>query len=189
MMRWAGRAGRAGRAGWVVLILLAFPALLVQLRAQTRPPAKPLPQGSYAQNVEYVGFTNLNGHLPFKIDIQQVNGRWYMYAGAQTDRGWSILDVTDPANPKVLNWIPGPKNTRSGELDIADGKLITAAERSQMGGDTDPNAPWDDGIVIWSLKDPVHPMRLGQWKTGGLGTHRNAYFGGRYVHTAAAVRG
>jgi len=58
-----------------------------------------------------------------------------------------------------------------------------------MGGDTDPNAPWDDGIVIWSLKDPVHPMRLGQWKTGGLGTHRNGYFGGRYVHTAAAVRG
>jgi len=173
----------------VSLCLCGLTVAAIAIQAQTRPPAKPLPQGSYAQNFEYVGFTNLNGHLPFKIDIQQVNGRWYMYAGAQTDRGWSILDVTDPANPKILNWIPGPKNTRSGELDIADGKLITAAERSQMGGDTDPNAPWDDGIVIWSLKDPVHPMRLGQWKTGGLGTHRNAYFGGRYVHTAAAVRG
>jgi hypothetical protein len=114
------------------------------LNAQTRP----LPRGAFAQNVEYVGFTNLNGHLPFKIDIQQVNGRWYMYAGAQTDRGWSILDVTDPANPKVLNWIPGPANTRTGELDIADGKLITPLERSQMGGDTDPKAPWDEGVVI-----------------------------------------
>jgi len=96
--------------------------------AQTRPQPKPIPKGAYAHNFEYVGFTDLNGHLPFKIDIQQINGRWYMYAGAQTDRGWSIIDVTDPATPKVLNWIPGPKNTRSGELDIADGKLITAAE-------------------------------------------------------------
>src|SRR4030095_7704786 len=128
---------------YALCIGVAIATMAVQ--AQTRPPAKPL-QGSYAQNVEYIGFTNLNGHLPFKIDIQQINGRWYMYAGAQTDRGWSILDGTDPATPKVLHWIPGPKNTRSGELDIADGKLITAAERSQMGGDTDPNAPWDDGI-------------------------------------------
>ena len=80
-----------------------------------------------------------------------------MYAGAQTDRGWSVLDVTDPGNPKVLNWIPGPANTRTGELDIADGKLITPLERSQMGGDTDPKKPWDEGAVIWSLADPVHP--------------------------------
>ena len=42
-----------------------------------------------------------------------------MYAGAQTDRGWSVLDVTDPANPKILNWIPGPANTRTGELDFS----------------------------------------------------------------------
>ncbi len=169
-------------AGCGLCLCIAAAALL---NAQTRP----LPRGAFAQNVDYVGFTNLNGHLPFKIDIQQINGRWYMYAGAQTDRGWSILDVTDPANPKVLNWIPGPANTRTGELDIADGKLITPLERSQMGGDTDPKAPWDEGAVIWSLKDPVHPARLGQYKTGDLGTHRDGYYGGRYLHTAAAVKG
>src|SRR4026209_196430 len=134
-------------------IFIALAVAAIAIHAQTRQQPRPLPQGSYAQNVEYVGFTNLNGHLPFKIDIQQVNGRWYMYAGAQTDRGWSILEVTDPANPKVLNWLPGPKNTRSGELDIADGKLITAAERSQMGGDTDEKAPRDDGNGIWSLAE------------------------------------
>ena len=87
----------------VSLSLCGLTVAAIAIQGQTRPPAKPLPQGSYAQNVEYVGFTNLNGHLPFKIDIQQVNDRWYMYAGAQTDRGWSILDVTDPATPKVLN--------------------------------------------------------------------------------------
>ena len=137
-------------------LYLSFLLAAVALHAQTRPQPKPIPKGAYAQNVEYIGFTDLNGHLPFKIDIQQVNGRWYMYVGSQNDRGWTILDVTDPAAPKILNWIPGPKNTRTGELDIADGKLITAFERSQMGGDTDPKAPWDDGIVIWSLKETAH---------------------------------
>src|SRR5438067_3929740 len=78
-------------------ILLAAVVGFGQARAQP----KPLPKGSFAQNFEYVGFTDLSGHLPFKIDIQQVNGRWYMYAGSQNDRGWSVLDVTDPASPKV----------------------------------------------------------------------------------------
>src|SRR5262245_52524627 len=135
---------RRARIGTSLVLALAATAAVI-IHGQTRPPAKPLPRGAFAQNVEYIGFTDLNKHLPFKIDIQQIGGRWYMYAGAQNDRGWSILDVTDPARPSVLNWIPGPSNTRTGELDIADGKLITPLERSQSGGDTDPKKPWDEG--------------------------------------------
>jgi hypothetical protein len=178
------------RANFRVPIALALAAgMAAAIYGQTRPQSKPIPKGAFAHNVDYIGFTDVNGHFPFKIDIQQVNGRWYMYGGAQTDRGWSVLDVTDPAKPSVLNWIPGPPNTRTGELDLADGKLITPLERSQMGGDTDPKKPWDEGVVIWSLADPVHPARVGQYKTGGLGTHRDGYFGGRYMHLAAAMNG
>src|SRR5262249_25038916 len=60
---------------------------------------------------------------------------------------------------------------------------------SQRAGDTDPTKPWDEGVRIWGLDDPVHPKLLGQYKTGGLGTHRNGYFGGHYMHLAAAPRG
>jgi hypothetical protein len=35
----------------------------------------------------------------------------------------------------------------------------------------------------------VSPRKLGQFKTGGGGTHRNFYAGGRYVHAAAAMPG
>jgi hypothetical protein len=166
-------------------LMFSLPALAQQ------PRAKSLPKGAYAENVEFVGFTNVDGHFPFKISIQEASdGHWYLYAGAQDDRGWSVLDVTKPADPTVVNWIPGPKNTRTGQVDIADGIMITGLERSQFGGDTDPNAPWDDGVLIWSLADPVHPKLLGQWKTwGGLGTHRDGYYGGRYVHLAAGMRG
>ena len=169
---------------------LAFTLAISPPASAQQPGARPLPTGAFAQNVEFVSFTDVNGRVPFKISLQQANGRWYMYAGAQNQRGWSILDVTDPANPTVVNWIPGPKNTRTVQVDIADGIMITGLERSQAGGDTDPNAPWDDGVLIWSLADPVHPELLGQYKTGGgLGTHRNGYFGGRYMHLAAAMKG
>ena len=170
---------------WVVvaLTLAIFPP------ASAYPQAKPLPPGAYAKNVEFISFTDLNGRIPFKMSIHQANGRWYMYAGAEYDRGWTILDITNPAEPSVLNWIPGPKNTRTAQLDIADGKMITALARSRSGGDTDLNAPWEEGVLIWSLADPVHPKLLGQYKTGGLGTHRNSYYGGRYMYLAASARG
>ena len=45
--------------------------------------SRPLPSGAFASHVEFVSFTNLNGHIPFKMSIHQANGRWYMYAGAQ----------------------------------------------------------------------------------------------------------
>ena len=159
------------------------------LPASVYPQARPLPNGAYARNVEFISFTDLDGHIPFKISVWQVNGRWYMYAGAQNDRGWTVLDITNPAEPSVLNWIPGPANTRTVQVDIAEGKMITGLERSQRGGDTDPAKPWEEGVLIWSLADPVHPKLLGQYKTGGLGTHRNLYPGGRYMYLAAGAKG
>ena len=176
---------RVGKLGfWAIILLLSLLAAQSALAQST-----PLPRGSYAENVEFVAFTDVGGHIPFKMDIQQANGHWYLYTGAQFDRGWAVLDITDPAKPSMVNWIPGPKNTRTVQLDIADGKMITGLEKSQGGGDTDFNAPFDEGVLIWSLADPVHPKLLGQYKTGGLGTHRDGYYGGRYMHLASGARG
>lgn len=171
-------------------VLWASLALLVAALPILAQHAPPLPPGAYAKNVEVVGFTRENGHVPFKLSLQQANGHWYLYTASIYDRGWSILDVTHPSDPTVVNWIPGPPNTFTVQVDIADGKMITALERSQFGGDTDHSKPWDDGVLIWSLADPVHPKLLGQWRTGGgLGTHRDGYYGGRYIHLAAGMRG
>ena len=166
-------------------IALVF-AILAGASAQQ---SKPLPKGAYAKNVEFVSFTDVNGHIPFKLSIQEVNGRWFLYSASLYDRGWSVLDVTNPANPTVLNWIPGPPNTFTIQVDIAEGKMITALERSQFGGDTDPAKPWDEGVLIWSLGDPVHPEMLGHYRTGGLGTHRDGYYGGRYMYLSAGASG
>src|ERR1700674_5539038 len=115
MMR---RGVEIGDWGAVALVFAVFGTAAVHAQS------KPLPKGAFAKNVEFISFTDVNGHIPFKMSVQAVNGRWYMYAAAQNDRGWSILDITNPADPSVVNWIPGPKNTRTVQVDIADGKMI-----------------------------------------------------------------
>src|SRR4030067_439182 len=52
-----------------------------------------------------------------------------------------------------------------------------------------PDFPYEEGIYIWDVKDPVNPKRLGHFKAGSTGTHRNYWGGGRYVHLAARIRG
>ena len=184
---WPMRYLKLGAATAAVLLLAALVRMWMPTPARTQ--SNELPTGAFAENVEFVGFTTLNNHISFKMALHEANGRWYMYAGAQDDRGWSVLDITNPADTRVLNWIPGPKNTRTVQVDIADGTMITALEKSQRGGDTDPSAPFEDGVLIWTLEDPVHPKVIGHYRTGGLGTHRNLYPGGRYMHLAAGMRG
>ena len=147
--------------------------------------ADPIPEGYRAENVEVVGYVDAAGSSPFKMSLLQDGDTWYMYASNLFHRGWSILDVTDPADPKVLKFIEGPENTGTWQVDIADGLMITALDAlsANWGGDPDaPHAP--EAVLILSLEDPLNPKQIGSFTTGG-GTHRNGYFGGRYMHLAA----
>src|SRR2546426_2364914 len=148
-----------------------------------------IPPGSIASNVRVVGYSDVDGRPPFKLSIRQANGRWYLYAGHLWHRGWTVLDVTDPAKPSVANFIPGPENTWTIQMEIGGDKMITALEKIGQGWGGDDARPNDEGVLLWSLADPVRPKRLGQYKTGGTGTHRNFYSGGRYMHLAAGMPG
>jgi hypothetical protein len=52
-----------------------------------------------------------------------------------------------------------------------------------------PGHPFEEGVVIWSLAEATRPEPLETFRTGGTGTHRNGYPGGRYVHLAANMAG
>src|SRR5260370_2336138 len=109
--------------------------------------------------------------------------------GQLWERGWTIMDVTAPSRPRVLNFIPGQANTCTCQMDVEEDKMITGLERIAPGWGGDPEQPNDEGVLIWSLEDPVHPQLLGQFRTEGTGTHRDGYYGGRYVHLAAGMPG
>jgi hypothetical protein len=48
-----------------------------------------------------------------------------------------------------------------------------------------PWRPAPAGLLLWDVRDPARPRRLAAWDSGGTGTHRNFYAGGRYAHLAA----
>src|SRR5262245_41761356 len=74
--------------------------------------ADPIPPGWEASHMEPVGYTDLGGRKGgFKMALKKANGRWYMYLGHLWHYGWSIVDVTDPRDPKYVKFVPGPENT------------------------------------------------------------------------------
>lgn len=168
---------------------LAF-ALLSPLAAH----ADPIPQGWTAENMEVVGYTIMNDHPAFKITMTRSGDRWYLIGAHYNVPGWSVIDVTDPRNPTVAKFIPGPANTNTVQVDLADNIMVAALGRpeNRAGTDMDPKAGYEAGVMLIDVKDPLNPKELGRWHTDkpeGRGTHRNMYQGGRYVHLAADMKG
>lgn len=136
-----------------------------------------------------VGYSDLDHRPGFKMSIKQADGRWYLYLAHFWDSGLTILDVTDPSDSAVLAFIPGPENTQTLQVDLHGSLMVTSEEEYLpiFGGDA--SRPHGEGAVFWSLEDPALPRVVGRFDTGGRGTHRNAYAGGRYAHLAANMAG
>lgn len=136
--------------------------------------------------IELVGYHDLSGRPGFKMGIQQVSEKWYLYLGHLWHRGWSVLDVTDPADPVLLEYIQGPENTWTIQVQVADGLMVTALEKPTEGWGIPTDLPFDEGALVWDVaSDPAHPQLIGKYSTRGTGTHRNYYSGGRYAYMAA----
>ncbi len=152
--------------------------------------ADPIPQGWEASNMEPVGYSAMENRLgAFKMAIKKVNGRWYLYTSHLWHYGWSIVDVTDPRDPKYVKFIQGADNTWNIQVTLHDNIMVTALQKSSPAWGADPNKPNDEGILIWDISDPVNPKKLSQWKTGATGTHRNSYPGGKYAYLSAGMPG
>lgn len=138
--------------------------------------------GAYCKNVEVVGYCDMQGRPAFKMCVREAGGRWYLYTGHFWHHGWSIVDVSDPANPYVERFIEGPRNTSTLQVTLFGDTMITALEKILPGFGGDADASFEEGVLIWDISDPSDPRRLSRWKTGGTGTHRNLYASGPYAH-------
>jgi hypothetical protein len=151
--------------------------------------ADPIPAGARSHNMEAIGYIEAPNASPFKMSLHEADGKTYMYTSNFFHRGWSIIDVTDPAKATMVKFIDGPANTSTWQLDIADGIMITSLDALSTGWGGDPDqAHAPEAVLLWSLDDPLNPKQIGSFTTGG-GTHRNAYFGGDYMHLAANLPG
>ena len=137
------------------------------------------------------GLTVLSQHdLGGRPDgMQVVREGDFLYVGhtGTTGAGTSILDVSDPAEPKLAEQWPAPPNSHTHKVQVADGLLLVNHEKFPYR--KPPAGPVSAGLAIYRLTDPAHPEQVGFWPSGGSGVHRVVWTGGRYVHLSATPDG
>jgi hypothetical protein len=84
------------------MLAVAVSILVVVWIAATRYERAGPSRRAFAHHFELIGQHGLAGRPAFKLALQVVEGRWFLYAAHVWDRGWSILDVTDPRAPQLL---------------------------------------------------------------------------------------
>src|SRR5918911_4492609 len=114
--------------------------------------------GTEVRNVELIGYSDLDGRPGFKLALQTLGERWYLYVGHLWHRGWSVLDVTNPAHPRVERFWPGPDNTWTIQMQAAEGRLLTALERMPPTWGGDASRPHAETAILWDASNPVAPV-------------------------------
>jgi hypothetical protein len=145
--------------------------------------------GRRAHGLDLVSYTEVAGSPVFKLAMQVVEERWYLYATHFWEPRLSVIDVTDPTAPQLVAAIEGPERTATWQVQVADGILVQGLEHIPVPWGGDPAAPGDEGVRLYDVSDPRNPVLLSHWRTGEHGVHRNHYTGGRYVHLAASQPG
>jgi hypothetical protein len=112
----------------------------------------------------------------------------YVAHNGTSGAGTSILDVSDPARPRLVRQWDAPANTHTHKVQVAGGLLLTNHEGFPL-RPPGPQGPWSAGLAVYSLEDPFDPQQIGFWEAGGRGVHRIVWEGGRYAHMSATPPG
>jgi hypothetical protein len=167
----------------IVLAMLASAAAAQE--AQQRIGAAP-----EKENMELVGWSDLQARSAYQPTIHQSNGRWIAYVGHHggTDsepqamnpltgkrefNGTSLLDVTDPKKPKYLAHIPGAEGLYEDGgaqmVRVCDGKDLPKGDKAKT---YMLRTLGNLGHEIWDVTTPEKPQKLAEL-LGLHGTHKN----------------
>src|SRR2546421_10120170 len=142
----------------VILSLLLSVVLAAQQKAEK-------------SNMDLVGYNDLQGRSAYQPTIHKQGDRWIAYighhggtqlnplTGKQESNGTSIIDVTDPKQPKYLAHIPGEPPT-AGAGESGGAQMARGCDGSQL-----PRADQSKGYLlrtdgttaheIWDVTDPA----------------------------------
>ncbi len=67
-----------------------------------------LPTPDYAKNLKLIGHSDQGGRPD---GVQLMVNKGYAITGHMFSKGFSIIDVRDPRNPKPVKYVPAPENT------------------------------------------------------------------------------
>jgi hypothetical protein len=98
--------------------------------------------------------------------------------------GTTIVDVSDPTQPRELARIELPPGWHSHKVRVANDVMIVNHER--QGGDGNPE--FGGGLGIYDVSKPAAPKLITKWRTHGKGVHRYD-FDGRYAYISPTAEG
>lgn len=98
--------------------------------------------------------------------------------------GTTLVDISDPRNPRKIATIPVPPGWHSHKVRAQDGLMLINHERFGQDGPAD----FGGGIAIYDTSDPANPRQISKWLTAGKGVHRYD-FDGRYAYISPTAEG
>ncbi|MDY6818524.1 MAG: hypothetical protein SVG88_07675, partial [Halobacteriales archaeon] len=103
-----------------------------------------------ARHVSLVAYAPLEQRPGFKMALQEADDRLLLYLAHFWHSGWSIVDVTEPAEPTLETFVQGPDNTVTKNIQVDAGLMITGLERPNEGygpidNPMDPADPYEEG--------------------------------------------
>ena len=129
-----------------------------------------------------IGHNDLGGHGD-GMQVMREGDALYVGHFGPSRMGTSVLDASDPADPRLVRQWRAPEGGHNHKVQIADGLLLTNFEAFRGG------PPDRVGFAVWSLDDPFDPQEIGFWDSTGRGVHRLVWEGGRYAYISATPSG
>lgn len=129
-----------------------------------------------------VGHSDLGG-FGDGMQVMRTGDALYVAHFGPSGMGTSILDVSDPTAPAVVNQMRSPAGGHTHKVQLADGLLLTNHEAFRGG------VPERVGMAVYETSDPFNPTEIGFWDSTGKGVHRIVYEGGRYAYASATPDG
>lgn len=167
-----------------------------------------LPQPDHARNMRLIGHSDQGGR-PDGVQLMVWQG--FAYIGHMFSKGFSVVDVRDPRQPRPVGYHAAPANTWNIHLQTADDLLlvINAKDMFAAAEFTDEHAyykgslgekvgtadqsravrDWTAGIAVYDIATPGQPRQIGFLPVEGGGVHRIWYTGGRWAYASVLLDG
>ncbi|MDE8559203.1 LVIVD repeat-containing protein [Pantoea vagans] len=158
----------------------------------------------YSRNMRLIGHSHQGGRPD---GVQVMVHRGFAYIGHMVSQGFSVVDVSDPRQPKTVNYVAAPPGTWSVHLQAHDDLLLVINARdlfadvrfadekvyyTQSVGNTTADIQeksWQSGLRIFDISSPEQPQEIAFLHIDGIGIHRIWYVGGRWAYVSALIDG
>ena len=133
----------------VAFLAIAFFVALGSAEAKEHKPKASAPVSQVVAHLAFSGMSTVDMTMQ-----EQVGDKRYLYVQHSKDEGISVIDITEPAKPKVVRVIPWPDPSVSSHMNVTgDLALITEHEAQPVHAVTSK-----DDLVVWDLSNPVAPQ-------------------------------